>query len=304
MAANRAAMDTSDSIAARYAYSHPLSILLRGEPLVSKAASIGKVAIVNTDDRFSIWSPLALLRPDPAVVSAAFLWYCLRSAPAQDAMKLACTSNTQKNISMADLGAIRVPVPPILEQRAIADYLDRETARIDALIAAKRRMSELLIKRLDGVVEFLVDVGRCGEITDRSILPVGTSPYPVMKLRYVAKLQAGEAITSEHIESSGQYPVYGGNGVRGYSDRFTHDGDAVLIGRQGALCGNINYATGRFWASEHAIVSRAAPGTDLTWFGELLRVMRMNQYSQSAAQPGLSVEKIANLLIVVPPLNE
>jgi len=61
------------------------------------------------------------------------------------------------------------------------------------------------------------------------------------KLKYLASLKSGETITSDSISDNGDYPVYGGNGLRGFTSNFTHSGDYVLIGRQGALCGNINY---------------------------------------------------------------
>ena len=51
--------------------------------------------------------------------------------------------------------------------------------------------------------------------------------------------KSGFGITSEQISDLGEFPVYGGNGLRGYTDNFTHEGDYLLIGRQGALCGNI-----------------------------------------------------------------
>ena len=123
------------------------------------------------------------------------------------------------------------------------------------------------------------------------------------KLKYVASLKSGDSITSDDIEESGEYPVFGGNGIRGYASEYTHCGHHVLIGRQGALCGNINYATGYFWASEHAVVATINTEADVTWLGELLRSMNLNQYSQSAAQPGLAVDVIANLEIPVPPLS-
>lgn len=120
------------------------------------------------------------------------------------------------------------------------------------------------------------------------------------KLKYVASLRSGEGITSDDISDTGEYPVYGGNGVRGYTSSYTHDGKYPLIGRQGALCGNINYASGKFWASEHAVVVNVHDGHVVRWLGEVLRSMNLNQYSQSAAQPGISVEVIGSLSIPVP----
>src|ERR1700676_4599527 len=108
------------------------------------------------------------------------------------------------------------------------------------------------------------------------------------KIKYLASLRSGDTITSDSISDSGDYPVYGGNGIRGFTSSATHRGDYVLIGRQGALCGNINYASGEFWASEHAVVVDTRGRFNVRWLGEVLRSMNLNQYSQSAAQPGLS----------------
>ncbi len=108
-------------------------------------------------------------------------------------------------------------------------------------------------------------------------------------------MESGENITSLQIDEVGAYPVFGGNGLRGYADRFTHYGTYALIGRQGALWGNINYASGKFWASEHAVIPTLVRGASVQCFGNLIRTMNHRQYSQSAAQPGLSVEMIGKL---------
>jgi type I restriction enzyme, S subunit len=128
--------------------------------------------------------------------------------------------------------------------------------------------------------------------------------WEVCALKRIVSLQSGESITSEGIEDTGDYPVYGGNGLRGYTSEFTHDGHFVLVGRQGALCGNINYGRGQFWASEHALVASPIKPVDTVWLGEMMRTMNLNQYSVSAAQPGLSVDLIARLGTVIPPLAE
>jgi len=125
-----------------------------------------------------------------------------------------------------------------------------------------------------------------------------------IKLKYLVSLQSGEAIDGKDIKDEGPYPVYGGNGLRGYTDSFTHEGHRILIGRQGALCGNVNYAEGQFWATEHAIVATPRRDFNTVWLGEALRAMNLNQYSQSAAQPGIAVEVIENLDVAVPPIEQ
>jgi len=128
--------------------------------------------------------------------------------------------------------------------------------------------------------------------------------WNVLALKRIANLKSGDSITGESIEEVGEFPVLGGNGLRGYSDSFTHDGHFVVIGRQGALCGNINYAKGKFWASEHAVVAAPLTGLNTVWRGEMLRAMNLNQHSVSAAQPGLSMEFVGNLRTVFPPMSE
>jgi type I restriction enzyme, S subunit len=128
--------------------------------------------------------------------------------------------------------------------------------------------------------------------------------WETMKIQHVGRLKSGENIVSQQIEKEGLYPVFGGNGLRGYFDSYTHDGHYILIGRQGALCGNINYGNGRFWASEHAVVVLPSVKFHVCWLGGLLETMNLNQYSTSAAQPGLSAEQIGRLKIPFPPLDE
>lgn len=128
--------------------------------------------------------------------------------------------------------------------------------------------------------------------------------WTVRRIKDIAELRSGDAIDAEQIAPDGDYPVFGGNGIRGFTTSFTHDGHYVLIGRQGALCGNINYARGKFWATEHAVVATLLHNYDTIWFGELLRAMNLNQYSNAAAQPGLAVDRIKFLRLPVPTFPE
>ncbi len=120
----------------------------------------------------------------------------------------------------------------------------------------------------------------------------------------VDEMRAGDAIAVDAIGREGAYPVYGANGLRGFTSQSNHRGTHVLIGRQGALCGNVHLVAGEFWASEHAIVVSAGPGVDGRWLAMLLEVMDLGQYSTSAAQPGIGVGQVAPLHVYVPPLGE
>ena len=88
--------------------------------------------------------------------------------------------------------------------------------------------------------------------------------------------------------------------MRGITSRFTHDGEFALIGRQGALCGNVIGVSGKFFASEHAVVVTPREGTSISFLTYVLSEMRLNQLSEASAQPGLSVTKIMQLSIPKP----
>ena len=100
------------------------------------------------------------------------------------------------------------------------------------------------------------------------------------------------------------FPCYGGNGLRGYVSSYNRKGRFPLIGRQGALCGNINEANGRFYATEHAVVVDTYCDTNIDWAINVLVYLNLNQYATSTAQPGLSVGTISEVVIPIPPLEE
>ena len=134
---------------------------------------------------------------------------------------------------------------------------------------------------------------------------VGVIPqdWDAVDLDNVCTMKSGEGITSKNIDNCSPYPCYGGNGLRGFTTRYTHDGSFALIGRQGALCGNVVPAEGQFFASEHAVVVSARQGVDIRWLTYVLGRMHLNRYSESSAQPGLSVSKVLKLPLAFPPVE-
>ncbi|HHM1629166.1 TPA: restriction endonuclease subunit S, partial [Klebsiella pneumoniae] len=126
-------------------------------------------------------------------------------------------------------------------------------------------------------------------------------------LREIIQMRAGQHISTSKImerrEDDYVYPCFGGNGIRGYVKQKSHDGEHLLIGRQGALCGNVKRMKGQFYATEHAVVVSALPGINIDWAFHMLTAMNLNQYASKSAQPGLAVGKLQELKLPVPSIK-
>lgn len=116
-------------------------------------------------------------------------------------------------------------------------------------------------------------------------------------------LRSGKTITASEISTHGEYPVFGGNGCRGYTTHYNFSGDCAIIGRQGAFCGNVRYFTGNAYMTEHAIIACANNKNNTRYLSYLLSTMNLGRLSGQSAQPGLSVKYLSNVKIFIPSLN-
>lgn len=128
------------------------------------------------------------------------------------------------------------------------------------------------------------------------------------RLGSVFSMQAGKNIKASLLSDiqteNTPYPCFGGNGIRGFVAKPNASGDYPIIGRQGALCGNVRRASGDFYATEHAVIVHCFLNADIAWACLFLSALNLNQYATSTAQPGLAISKISEVLIPIPPLAE
>ena len=132
--------------------------------------------------------------------------------------------------------------------------------------------------------------------------------WQLSTLGEVFYMHSGKNIVASEISSNAdetyRYKCIGGNGLRGYVQQFNTEGSFPIIGRQGALCGNINYVEGRFYATEHAVVVDTFCETNVKWAFYFLIQLNLNQYATATAQPGLAVNTIGDVQIPIPPKEE
>lgn len=118
-----------------------------------------------------------------------------------------------------------------------------------------------------------------------------------------SRLSSGKSIKAAEIFPAGKYPVYGGNGLRGYADRSNFEGECAIIGRQGAYCGNVRYFKGEAYMTEHAVVCQANEKANTYYLSALLSTMHLERLSGQSAQPGLAVGTLSVQEINLPSLE-
>ncbi len=232
-------------------------------------------------------------------LDSAYLDQFRRSASWERFVTEGGDGSVRVRIYFKDLARLQLPVPELVEQRKIADCL----TSLDEVIAAQGRKVEALKAHKRGVMQQLFP--REGETRPRLRFPEfrNAPEWTWTTLNRVCDMQAGKFVSASEISDEpgeGTYSCFGGNGLRGFTKSFTHSGVFPLIGRQGALCGNVQFAEGEFHATEHALVATPQTGVNVRWLYYTLGKLELNQYATGQAQPGLSVDVLESVECSIP----
>jgi len=197
-------------------------------------------------------------------------------------MKFIGNGTGVSQLTVPEILSYKIPLPPLKIQKEIikkCELVDDEVAKANEEIKKSTTQINKLIVFTQG---------------------------EEVKLGEIIEMKAGKFVPASKIKSDyedGLYPCYGGNNLRGYVSTFTHEGVYPLIGRQGALCGNITLASGKFHATEHAVAVTPKIDMEIYWLYHQLIVMNLNQHATGTAQPGLSVKNLESVTLLLPDVD-
>lgn len=260
-----------------------------GDMVMVQSGHVGHAAVIPEELDNSAAHALIMFRHPKEKIEPYFLNYQYQTNKSKKKIEEITTGNTIKHILASDMQEFVVDITNYDEQKKIGSYFQK----LDHLITLhQRKCEETKSLKKYMLQKMFPENGNC---VPKIRFSGFADAWEQRKLGEVAQeFKSGNSLKADEIDITGDYPVYGGNGLRGYTSTYNHDGEYALIGRQGALCGNMNYSVGKAY-TEHAVVVKADENNDTRFLYYMLDTMNLGQYSDQSAQPGLAVNKLVKL---------
>ena len=245
-----------------------------------------------------------------------YLHYLLRSQPFV-ALYQRISKGVRVNQWDLEHEALRiVPIrlPDLPTQKAIADFLDRETARIDQLIEKKQRMVGGLEEKNRATTKWIAfgQDKSCAKKANRfSWLPDLPEHWDILRTAHLFQNLDSERVPLSEVERADlekKYPYYGASGQIDFVDRYIFDEDHILVGEDGAnlilQSTPIAFiARGKYWVNNHAHILKPKDCL-LEFWTHMLNQVPYGSFVSGSAQPKLTGEALGNIVLPVPPLEE
>jgi type I restriction enzyme S subunit len=262
-----------------------------GDVVFTQRGTLGQVVVIPDHPRFPryvISQSQMKLTPDAGQINGRFLFHYFRSPRSLEQISSRALTTGVPHINLGILKAFPVAVPPLAEQRRIAEVLDRAEA-----LRAKRRAALAQFDALSQAIYF--DLFGDHRTNSKAIrkAPLGE----------LIKLKSGEFLPATAMVATGKFPVFGGNGINGYHDQFLYEDEKIVIGRVGAYCGCVHVCPPQSWVTDNAMcVSERSADVELGYLAYSLKLANLNQYASQSGQPLVSGSRIYPVEILVPPL--
>lgn len=267
-------------------------LVKKGDVLVSTVRpNLNGVALVSGNfDGATVSTGFCVVRPKPDLLLASYLFDWVKTESFINSMVQQATGASYPAVSDRIVLDSKIPLPPLPEQRRIAAILDQTDA-----LRAKRREALAQLDRLAQSI-FVEMFG------DPASNPKRLAKSSIGDL---VKVRSGNFLPASEMESSGPYPVFGGNGINGYHDEYMFDDRKIVIGRVGVYCGCVHMTPATCWVTDNALyVSEYDKKVDFDFLAYSLKLANLNQYASQSAQPLISGARIYPVEILVPPAKQ
>lgn len=292
---------------------------IRGPSVLVSKLNPRKAVVVHANERGRptiCSSEFICLRPKSADLRYAY--YLFLSEDVRQSLEALVKSATRSHqrVVPSDLTKLQLAWPSLPIQRAIASFLDRETAKIDILIEKKQRLLELLEEKRTALITRAVTKGLDPDVPmkDSGVEWLGEIPahWDVASVRSVFAFLDHKRIPLSAEErgrmTEREYPYYGASGVIDHVEDYLFDEPLLLVAEDGANLLSRStplafVASGEYWVNNHAHVLKPRIG-DLNFWAYVLRTVDFTPWVEGAAQPKLTQGNLASIRLPVPPIEE
>jgi type I restriction enzyme S subunit len=257
-----------------------------GDIIVSAVGTLGQCYLVKPTDKFYFKDASVLWLDNLGKINSRYIEYAFKSDLIIYQVMDGAMGATVGTLTISRAKEIQIPTPPLPEQQRIVSILDEAFAAIDkAKVNAEKNLKnakELFESYLQGVFENKGD------------------GWEEKTIEECFKLKSGDNLTATNMKE-GKYPVFGGNGIAGYHNKFNLSGSNVIIGRVGALCGNVRHLTENIWLTDNAFkVVDCKFDFDESFLTYLLNYVDLRSFARQAAQPVISNSSLKDVLLNFP----
>ena len=256
-------------------------VAFKDDILMSVRAPVGPVNFCK--EKICIGRGLAAIRVTP-MINKEFLFNFLLL---YENKIIGNTGAVFNSINKSQIESIQIALPSISEQQRIIRIFD------DSFIAVTK-VKEIAEKNLQNARDLF-------ESYLKKVFNKPDKGWEEKSLSDCFKMKSGDGLTSKDMNAKGKYPVYGGNGITGMHNNFNLAGNNIIIGRVGALCGNVRYINEKLWLTDNAFrIVDFKYDFDYLFLTYLLNFKNLRNSARQAAQPVISNSSLANILLQFP----
>jgi len=286
---------------------------------------LNKVAIPDFD---GICSTDILVFPKSPFFENLYLKYFLLTKEFVEYSRLNMSGVQHPRVSFSDIADYPIPLPPLGEQRRIVSRIEQLFTQIDEgvknLQQAQTQLEQYKQTTLQSAfkghlskpwrcINFnnresahnlfnLIKKNRESTIRDDVQIFIPDS-WRWVNLGDIISVSSGKLLSSKFMDRGGCYPVYGGNGITGYHNKYMFSDQKIIIGRVGAKCGVVHITLPNSWVTDNALIVDFKL-LNMRYLVYALKYLNLNQYSVSTAQPVISQKSIYSVPFPLPPINE